>query len=88
MGWACSPLGNIASLLTGRRVGLFSFGEHRIFDVIPIGSRIIDGFIGGSMEKSCIILIIILKIPIRWFIMDCLIGVFCWKFVESAKKYL
>ena len=88
MGRACSPFGNIASLLTGRRVGLFSFREHRIFDVIPIGSRIIDGFIGRSMEKSCIILIIILKIPIRWFIMDCLIGVFCWKFVESAKKYL
>ena len=40
-----------------------------IFDVIPIGSRIIDGFIGRSMEKSCIILIIILKTPIRWFIM-------------------
>lgn len=60
MGRACSPLGNIASLLTGRRVGLFSFGEHRIFDVIPIGSRIIDGFIGRNMGKSCIILIFIL----------------------------
>ena len=57
---ARSPLGNIASLLTRRRVGLFSFGEHRIFDVIPIGSRIIDGFIGRNKEKSCIILIIIL----------------------------
>ena len=91
MGWACSPLGNIASLLAGRLccgTGLFPFGEHCIFDVIPIGSRIIEEFIGRSMEKSCIILIIILKIPIRWFIMDCLIGVFCWKFVESAKKYL
>lgn len=53
-----------------------------IFDVIPIGSRIIDGFIGRSMEKSCIILIIILKKPIRWFIMNRLIGVFCWKFLE------
>lgn len=53
-----------------------------IFDVILIGSRIIDGFIGRSMEKSCIILIIILKTPIRWFIMNRLIGVFCWKFLE------
>ena len=59
-----------------------------IFDVIPIGSRIIDGFIGRSMEKSCIILIIILKTPIRWFIMNRLIGVFCWKFLEGVKKYL
>lgn len=41
-------------------VGLFPFGEHRIFDVIPIGSRIIGGFIGRNKEKSCIILIIIL----------------------------
>ena len=53
-----------------------------IFDVIPIGSRIIDGFIGRSMEKSCIILIIILKTTIRWFIMNRLLGVFCWKFLE------
>ena len=60
MGRARSPLENIASLLTGRLVGLFSFGEHRIFDVIPIGSRIINGFIGESMEKSCITLIFIL----------------------------
>ena len=27
-------------------VGLFPFGEHRFLDVIPIGSRIIGGFIG------------------------------------------
>ncbi len=57
------PLGNIASLLTGRfccGMGSFPFGEHRIFDVIPIGSRIIGGFIGRNKEKSCIILIIIL----------------------------
>jgi hypothetical protein len=25
---------------------LFPFGEHRFLDVIPIGSRIIGGFIG------------------------------------------
>lgn len=53
-----------------------------IFDVIPIGSRIIGGFIGRNKKKSCIILIIILKTPIRWFIMNRLIGVFCWKFSE------
>ena len=53
-------LGNIASLLPRRRVGSFPFGEHRIFDVIPICSRIIGGFIGRNKEKSCIILIIIL----------------------------
>ena len=47
--------------------------------MIPIGSRIIDGFIGRSMEKSCIILIIILKTPIRWFVMNRLIGVFAGK---------
>ena len=47
-----------------------------IFDVIPIGSRIIGGFIGRNKKKSCIILIIILKTPIRWFIMNRLIGVF------------
>ena len=50
-------------LLTGRfccEMGSFTFGEHRIFDVIPIGSRIIGGFIGRNKEKSCIILIIIL----------------------------
>lgn len=35
-------------------------GNHRIFDVIPICSRIIGGFIGRNKEKSCIILIIIL----------------------------
>lgn len=59
-----------------------------IFDVIPIGSRIIGGFIGRNKKKSCIILIIILKTPIRWFIMNRLIGVFCWKFLERVKKYL
>lgn len=32
-----------------------------IFDVIPIGSRIIGGFIGRNKKKSCIILIIILE---------------------------
>lgn len=37
-------------------VGLFPFVEHRFLDVIPIGSRIIDGFIGENMEKSCIIM--------------------------------
>lgn len=37
-------------------VGLFPFGEHRFLDVIPIGSRIIDGFIGENIEKSCIIM--------------------------------
>jgi hypothetical protein len=40
--------------------GLVHLWEHRIFDVIPIGSRIIGGFIGRNKEKSCIILIIIL----------------------------
>lgn len=39
---------------------LFPFGKHRFLDVIPIGSRIIDGFIGENKKKSCIILIIIL----------------------------
>ena len=53
-----------------------------IFDVIPIGSRIIGGFIGRNKKKSCIILIIILKTPIRWFIMNRLIGFFFWKFLE------
>lgn len=56
--------------------------------MIPIGSRIIDGFIGRNMEKSCIILIFILKTPIRQFNRTRLIGVFCWKFMESAGKYL
>ncbi len=57
-----------------------------IFDVIPIGSRIIDGFIGRSMEKSCIILIIILKTPIRWFIMNRLIGVFLLEIIGMSEK--
>jgi len=43
--------------------------------VIPIGSRIISGFIGRNLEKLNIILIFILKTPIRQFIMECLIGV-------------
>ena len=54
-----------------------------IFDVIPIGSRIIGGFIGRNKKKSCIILIIILKTPIRWFIMNRLIGVF-WNELKST----
>ena len=56
-----------------------------IFDVIPIGSRIIGGFIGRNKKKSCIILIIILKTPIRWFIMNRLIGVFAGNFGMSEK---
>ena len=42
--------------------------ENSMNNMIPIGSRIIDGFIGRNMEKSCIILIFILKTPIRQFI--------------------
>ena len=38
-------------------VGLFPLREHRILDVIPIGSRIIYGLIGRNMERVCIILI-------------------------------
>ena len=38
--------------------------------MIPIGSRIISGFIGGNLEKLNIILIFILKTPIRQFIMN------------------
>ena len=65
MGWARFPLGNIASLLTGRRVGLFSFGEHRIFDVIPIGSRIDDRFIGRISVIFDILSGFYYEIPIR-----------------------
>ena len=46
--------------------------------MIPIGSRIISGFIGRNLEK----LNIILKTPIRQFIMECLIGVFA----ENSKN--
>lgn len=57
-----------------------------IFDVIPIGSRIIGGFIGRNKKKSCIILIIILKTPIRWFIMNRLIGVFLLEIFGMSEK--
>lgn len=57
-----------------------------IFDVIPIGSRIIGGFIGRNKKKSCIILIIILKTPIRWFIMNRLIGVFLLEIIGMSEK--
>lgn len=54
--------------------------------MIPIGSRIISGFIGRNLEKLNIILIFILifilKTPIRQFIMECLIGVFA----ENSKN--
>ena len=36
--------------------------------MIPIGNRIISGFIGRNLEKLNIILIFILKTPIRQFI--------------------
>lgn len=50
--------------------------------MIPIASRIISGFIGRNLEKLNIILIFILKTPIRQFIMECLIGVFA----ENSKN--
>ena len=50
--------------------------------MIPIGSRIISGFIGRNLEKLNIILIFIFKTPIRQFIMECLIGVFA----ENSKN--
>ena len=50
--------------------------------MIPIGRRIISGFIGRDLEKLNIILIFIWKTPIRQFIMECLIGVFA----ENSKN--
>ena len=50
------------------KIVMFDCCVLALFDVIPIGSRIIDGFIGRNMEKSCNILIFILKTPIRQFI--------------------
>ena len=50
--------------------------------MIPIGSRIISGFIGGQVEQLNSVLIFILKTPIRQFIMKCLVGVFA----ENSKN--
>ena len=50
--------------------------------VIIVGNNPASMTYVRNKKKSCIILIIILKTPIRWFIMNRLIGVFCWKFLE------